>query len=109
MTIDDLEAAGYRKYTGQAAKLKSSDFYYAKTFTDEKGKKYQMVVYVYTYGGAYSFMPDVQFNRREDDFCVDITYHTRQNTPLADVEAYYEKQWLNHDSPYYDLWDLPAK
>ena len=108
MTGQDLIDAGYKKYDGTAAALKHADCYYAKMLRDEKGKKFQIVFYYYdwrkpedTFPHLESFQPEVQL--RDEDFCVDISLHSRQEQSVMDVEAYYEAQWIHHGRPYYEL------
>lgn len=110
MTEQDLVDAGYKLYTGGAAKLKCADRYYAKMMTDDIGKKFQMVIYVYDYTGRepdwpkVSFMPDVQFNSDDTGRCVDITLHNRPEYTIESIELYYDTLWTFHGKPYYEKW-----
>lgn len=107
MDEEKLLAAGYKLYRGGAAQLKHADRYYAKMLTDEIGKRFQMVVYVYEYPQKFpetSFMPEVQFHNREDDLCVDITLHNRPEFDISFIESYYTDLWVFHGRPYYEKW-----
>lgn len=110
MTEQDLISAGYHRYAGATAKLKHADYYYAKMLSDDVGKMFQMVFYVYDWSAAgldfekqgLSFMPDIQFIDRDNDMCVDVTLHVRPDYTLEFVEKYYIALWVHHGKPYYD-------
>lgn len=113
MTIKELEAAGYKKYVDEAARFKRADAYFAKTQTDETGKRFQIVFYYYDWRrhegslNIESFQPEAQF--RNDDFCVDVILHSSPEQTIKEVEDYFTKQWIFHGRPYYALFDTPRQ
>lgn len=44
--------------------------------------------------------PELQF--RDDEFCVDISLHTRPDMTIDDVWAHYEALWIHYGKPYYE-------
>ena len=111
MTEQGLIDAGYRLYQGGAATFKRADRYYAKMMTDDTGKKFQMVIYVYDWRGQegvlrgqeISFMPDVQISD-DGELCVDVTLHNRPEFTIELIEQYYTDLWAYHGSPYIEKW-----
>lgn len=80
---------------------------------DSKGKKYQVIVYIYDRRaypnyqpswGEFGFIPEVQFRHKDTDQTVNITYFVNETTTLDEIESYYERMWNAHYQPYYELW-----
>jgi hypothetical protein len=100
---------GYKEYKGGVAH-KDSDKYFAKSFKDNIGKKYQIVFYYYDwtkyphYNGSHpdSYMPEIYF-RLSDDVSVFHTFAGYNSVEY--VEEYAEKMWVFLGRPYLDTYE----
>lgn len=112
LTIQDWLAAGYRRYDGQ--NLNNADFLLQKRFDDTEGKKYFLDVWAYDNRkfefyrnnpelSAWSYQPDVQFQRR-GDITLNITLLINENSTIQEIEQQVEKLWLFLDKPHYEKW-----
>ena len=106
-----MDFTGYTKYKG-SYHVKSCDYYYAKSITDDLGKRYQIVFYVYDYNNwpdypspskPINYMPEIYY-RLDDDAAV---FHTFSgfNDSITFVEMYADEMWNKLNRPYIELYE----
>jgi hypothetical protein len=98
LNAEDLVKVGYCEFSG-GRMHHDCDIYYAKSFKDKHGKKYQIVFYMYDWSkyphfvgrNPISFMPEIYY-RIDEDVSV---YHKFAgfNESIEYVEHYAEKMW----------------
>ena len=114
LEVQDWVDAGYKAHYGNT--WNNSDYLVQKLFSDDKGKRYYLTVYVYEhfnkeYYSRYSqntpmvsFMPDVQFQLGNKPTINVQLILTKEHT-ITDVEQQVEGLWESLGKPYYELFE----
>ena len=111
MTEQNFIDAGYRRFDPYGHKR--ADFGLQKLISDDKGKKYDITVYVYDWTEyhehveqPFSFMPDIQFridNNADDEYF--FTINMGCSLSVERIESECEKLWEHFGRQYYEEWD----
>jgi hypothetical protein len=111
LTVDDFIKAGYKRFDSDG--WNDSDFGLQKLFSDEKGKKYFITLWVYDFSkykkvtseNKIRFSPDVQFTMDNGDRRVTINLHINDDDTVEYIEKFYEDMWYSFKSDYYQIWE----
>jgi hypothetical protein len=107
----DLIDAGYHEYSS-GTKLKGEDYYLAKIFKDEIGKKYQITFYVFDWskypqhiGERLSFMPVLYLYGKDITFDTETTVNADSSkVTLVEIESYCLGLWRQHGEHYHSIY-----
>lgn len=112
ITPEDWISAGYKRFSHVSHVRSYASFGLQKLFSDDKGKRYYLTVFVYdnrkyernTYMQMpdYTFEPDLQFTF-DDKPTINISMGlTGSNWSIAGVEQQVEELWAVVGMPYYE-------
>lgn len=106
LTLEALEAAGYKKYSNTLSQY--SLFGMQKRIEDQFGTKYFINVevfgpYPHQDPTIYNFDTTVQFTD-DDDIkpTINMTYIDDADTTIEDIEKFFERAWEFLGFPYYE-------
>lgn len=120
LTIEQLEKAGYKRYSDNTKRTQNcvNDPYkgtWQKRFDDERGKKYFINIAMWNFWDSdfkNSYMGDngpdfqayTQFNG-DNDFTFNVELLHNAGRDLKAIEMWFEKMWVEiGDSNYYEFW-----
>jgi len=111
LTVDDFIKAGYKRF--KSGDWNSSDFGLQKLYSDEKGKKYFITLWVYDFSkyknftdeNKIRFSPDVQFSMNNGERRITINLCINDDDTVEYIEKFYEDLWNSFNCDYYQKWD----
>jgi len=115
ITPEDWIAAGYKQFSHVSHVRSYARFGLQKLFSDSKGKRYYLTVFVYDNRKYernaymqlpdYTFEPDAQFTF-DDKPTINISIGlSGSNWSIAGVEKQVEELWVAVGMPYYDSYE----
>lgn len=114
ITPSDWKIAGYRRFSQVKHVRDYAAFGLQKLFSDTKGKRYYLTVFVYDNKELnkrldvklpeYSYEPDVQFCFEcKPTINIQLSLNS-DNWSIAEVEQQIENLWVTVGKPYYEDW-----
>ncbi len=112
LTVEQFLENGYKRFENKGKQVSSADFGLQKRIEDDIGKKYFITVWVYdwtkypwyNHPKKLSFAPDVQL-QLQSGMHVNMEMLLNDDSTIEEIEAFFEKAWVEFDCQYYEKWD----